>query len=1291
MSKFTPTSKRNGACEVCGDESSKCRRYEEIHLCMSFADAKLGEVQNGMKCIKPDKGKGWATFKPDDSQEWSEEQRREWKAKAQERRQKQAIETEERQKRSLAAPARDRLYRQLLNELELHPDDYKDLKRRGFSDLEIELIGVKSVTHYQTLHRQYPELLPGISAGGKQLINLGTGYLCPVRNKDGLIVACQLRLRVLASGQGNRFRWLSGGEDKKQVPHFFPTGGNPQGEMPLAICRPTTPPLFVALAEGTGAKPNFVALRWNLFTIGAAGGQWLSSEATFKEAIDLGIAECGDRCIRLFPDAGDILNRAVASRWQQIIFTLQQWGYAVQVGWWNQRTKEDSDIDELTPEEFAQISYLEAKDFLAILAEQFPTRGFGANAEAKADLRTKKTWDLWHTSRQFKADYYSNQQYFSALVPERGTATYIRSGTGTGKTRWLLFVIKLLAEHGFLSVGYRNSLLIQFSEEEDLAGTWHHLQQDLKGSPDAILIRDPHSKILCCIDSLTHFAPQDFDGKILIFDEVESIVEQLLKANTAVSFQREKIKYLFVEALKRCDRVIFLDGHLRDSTVEYLQKLMGNCKKPVRYLNTYTGNKGRVELLQGVKTIAGVNRSDRSPIIEAVLNNTDRFVVGADSQEEIESLERMLIERGRKTLRFDSTTARNSWAKLFLKNPAKYLKDNDIEILLYSPSAEAGLNIDIKGYFTDAYFLFFGVITTNAQLQLMARVRDPQMHIHIWCAVKGFPSQTPSESTLPQKLSAEIRDYVLDSATTSLSGISREEVILNLAQRITDLSADRHHDQEILLMALEDHERANLWDCLQKALRDSGYQVDVVSGEHSAIHELRENRQEIRREKSIRIYQASDITTEEANVKARSFGITDDDKFQVMRRRLLDRLPGIESATYQILVRSEEQETTAPESSSECPTAVELSEDQVPPNASPSVKTIEKPVFDSDFIKHIKWDDRQLVSQIELLWLIKHPDQAKLLEQIRWHKRLSIFTNPEEPDWNKTISLSNYHSRWLKIYRLLEMKIEFFLQPGATWHAETPEAIAFLEAAKHPRNARAIGRKVGKSKVCSYIGEILEAIGLKTECSWGKDEEGNKVRVYCVSQGCLSDPIRTAIYEAVGRRFEKMLSSDRALLDWQAVVDAAEEVQSLIPQSVEGGSPSENYVLKSQEGDLTQSAQPMALGLPSQIESAEATAISQLQEDWRDSLPLTPQGTSVQIEVHPPIVPDLESTVQGIAELLVEAQDYGRDALVAIWDNIAHDLRTKVLSVTEQLLGSALDKFYEGMPKEVWQWVEMPF
>ncbi|NJO66126.1 MAG: hypothetical protein HC832_00410 [Leptolyngbyaceae cyanobacterium RM1_405_57] len=86
------------------------------------------------------------------------------------------------------AVERDRYYRQLLHELTLHPDDRADLHRRGFSDLEIEQVGFKSVERYHPLQQRYPDLLPGIGKGGRQLTLTHAGYLCPVRNQEGLIV-----------------------------------------------------------------------------------------------------------------------------------------------------------------------------------------------------------------------------------------------------------------------------------------------------------------------------------------------------------------------------------------------------------------------------------------------------------------------------------------------------------------------------------------------------------------------------------------------------------------------------------------------------------------------------------------------------------------------------------------------------------------------------------------------------------------------------------------------------------------------------------------------------------------------------------------------------------------------------------------------------------------------------------------------------------------------------------------------------------------------------------------------
>jgi hypothetical protein len=95
---------------------------------------------------------------------------------------------------------------------------------------------------------------------------------------------------VLPTGDSNRYRWLS---TKKQTLHLYTTGFNPDGELPLAIHRPTGKPEGIALAEGTGAKPFLTSQRLNLLVVGAAGGQFSSSESIFKASLDQLSAELG--------------------------------------------------------------------------------------------------------------------------------------------------------------------------------------------------------------------------------------------------------------------------------------------------------------------------------------------------------------------------------------------------------------------------------------------------------------------------------------------------------------------------------------------------------------------------------------------------------------------------------------------------------------------------------------------------------------------------------------------------------------------------------------------------------------------------------------------------------------------------------------------------------------------------------------------------------------------------------------------------------------------------------------
>ncbi len=279
------SSTKNNPCLICEDTSGKCRQGREdlsYWQCMIYADAKKGEIIGNFKCIGQIKNGLWAAFKPDNSQEWTEQKRLEWQRENQRRQQQKAKEDEARRRRSLSAIERDKSYHQLLSELTLHPDDRADLARRGFTAAQIELSGFRSIGRYQKLQSQYSELLPGVS-GRDRLIIRDEGYLCPIRDREGLIVACQVRLRTLPTTESSRYRWLNG---DGQTLHVFPEGCKAGGELPLAIFRLEGKPKGISLVEGTGAKPFLVSQRLNQFVIGSSGGQFCSSPVLLRQSLE---------------------------------------------------------------------------------------------------------------------------------------------------------------------------------------------------------------------------------------------------------------------------------------------------------------------------------------------------------------------------------------------------------------------------------------------------------------------------------------------------------------------------------------------------------------------------------------------------------------------------------------------------------------------------------------------------------------------------------------------------------------------------------------------------------------------------------------------------------------------------------------------------------------------------------------------------------------------------------------------------------------------------------------------
>jgi hypothetical protein len=251
-----------------------------------------------------------------------------------------------------------------------------------------------------------------------------------------------------------------------------------------------------------------------------------------------------------------------------------------------------------------------------------------------------------------------------------------------------------------------------------------------------------------------------------------------------------------------------------------------------------------------------------------------------------------------------------------------------------------------------------------------------------------------------------------------------------------------------------------------------------------------------------------------------------------------------------------------------------------------------RPVFDADFIKRVKFQDRGLISRLEGQVLLRNPQIAKLAQQKKWQKKLALFQDETQVDGVKRLNLTTYKSPWLKINTLLEMGIGYFLQPEATWTQDTPEAIAFWERGRDPKIARQIGMEVGESDVCQYIGRVLDSYGLKRESEKIKLPTGERLRQYRPKP---LDPICQAIYECVEAKVLASTGEEEPVLDWEKIIEKSPSVgaESLSPQRLDPVHTSPDNSINSQ-GDYGQPE-----GVRSELEQlVEALPFAESIEDF---------------------------------------------------------------------------------------------
>jgi hypothetical protein len=993
---------------------------------------------------------------------------------------------------SLSIPERDRQIRKVLAQLSLSDGDRLYLENRG--------IPPQIIAHCHTVQKHQPltnyviPQLPGVNQWGSRLTNSWEGILVPFCNAEGLFVGMRLHdPNAQITGNG-KYVWLSS--------DWLPQGFGPQlpnGELPLAVHYPSTltDPTKIGLCEGPEWKAAVAADRLGFPVIGFSGNNFISSPETLKVTLATIKAKLGIEKVTLIliPDAGVGRNSGIAKNHANTIQLIESWEEDILTAWWGQESKQARepgsyrhlDIDEIPLSALTQIEY-KTIDFQNL-------KYYGQN------------WENWRKSHKITVKRTQiDQEFLNTQLFRPGIAHGIRSGMGTGKT--VSLIKELRANHkttGVNITGYRNSLLYntcaKASQPSPLLAydfhnkTMHHLNHH----PET-LFEDQSLWFVNCLDSFEKIPAwldeahtcHYFDDKYMVIDEAEAVCLHALCSRT-LKGKAVRILQAFKLALKRCLGVVFLDANLSDWVLELLGYWSG---KPLEIThNTHQKNKAKLTLLEGTFDLtqqdAKVRKGDRSPWLLDMLAH-QCFAVAADGQKFIESLEQWLITHGispARILRIDGKTTPTKEIKEFLQNPDQWLANHPNTILLYTTSAESGLDIAIENYFNCLYGFYLGVVRVNAFCQLLGRIRD-QVERKVW--IRPYPFKFTTQDQF-LSFNAEYIAHCQQQALILQANLTLEDPALVNQYLANSLNhPDFQHELKLVhqLTALRNYEQSNLRECTEYRLQALGYQLHKLcpdkTVEHTNANKTLKNLSE-----AVEWQNCHDIATADSSFIGKplsqlSHDATWEERCAKEKAQWFERLPHFWG-----------------------------DEVKHPDGYIESLYTMDKTI-----LHLLKYEQPHLVRGRELLYLSRHLDQARLLTQSQIAKTLE---GQGILPWQ--ISTQYLKARALN-YLGIEELMEVYLREGSL-SADMPIVQNLMKKAKGQLTVQrgklnvaiALGKKIPQSPG-RLIVYLFNLVGIPSQLS-GKDYD--KVKILTRQwESLMENDLLSRLDTAISHRFSHL-------------------------------------------------------------------------------------------------------------------------------------------------------------------------
>ncbi|MBD1924409.1 DUF3854 domain-containing protein [Microcoleus sp. FACHB-831] len=364
--------------------------------------------------------------------------------------------------------------------------------------------------------------------------------------------------------------------------------------------------------------------------------------------------------------------------------------------------------------------------------------------ETSADLEKDIAKTKPHTALTYPPARILNRRYLGKIPFPTSGLIGVKSAKGTGKTTALLELVKEAKKRGKPVLLLTHRIQLGRFLCDKIGVDWINNRQIINRKVSSQLPISNYRSLGLCVDSIWKLNPEDWQGAIVILDEVEQSLWHLLNSSTCKD-KRVKILRVFQQlistVLQTGGMAIAQDADLSDISLDYLKGLAGIPIDPWVVVNEWKPEIGW--------DITFHDSSNPTPLIHQLEQDlmaglkcyvTTDSRSGRYSSETINSYIKQRLQQFQKqypkTLLVSSqtTSTLDHQAANFIQEINHKAKDYDA--VFVTPSLGTGVSIDVE-HFDRVYGIFQGVIPDAEARQALARVRAAVPRI-VWCAKRGI-------------------------------------------------------------------------------------------------------------------------------------------------------------------------------------------------------------------------------------------------------------------------------------------------------------------------------------------------------------------------------------------------------------------------------------------------------------------------------------------------------------------------------------------------------------------------